>query len=143
MMKLSKNNPDVLPQIPRLVKLGDLRNQLRTQHNGLIRRRQFLLFASRRWEDAYFIDHGQFWQSVKDFDFEWKPRVVKMSRWPVCVTFRQDITTAILTFAIVQNSAGDGTIDLSHILFKFKGVDVDGNSMDASRDEYSGFSKIV
>ncbi|NTU50443.1 MAG: hypothetical protein HGA87_06160, partial [Desulfobulbaceae bacterium] len=48
-----------------------------------------------------------------------------------------------VTFSITQNSTGDGTIDLSHIVFKFKGVDVDGNSMDTYRDEYSGFSKIV
>ena len=68
---------------------------------------------------------------------------VSIAPMPICVTFRPDIATATVTFAITQNSTGDGTIDLSHILFKFKGVDVDGNSMDASRDEYSGFSKIV
>jgi len=62
---------------------------------------------------------------------------------PVSVTYRPDMATATVTFAITQNSSGTGTIDLSHILFKFKGVDVNGNAMDAARDEYSGFSKVV
>ena len=68
---------------------------------------------------------------------------VSIAPLPLRVTYRQDLATATVTFAITQNSTGDGTIDLSHIVFKFKGVDVDGNSMDTSRDEYSGFSKIV
>jgi Flp pilus assembly protein TadD len=68
---------------------------------------------------------------------------VSINPMPLSVSYRPDLATATLTFAIVQNSAGDGTIDLSHLLFKFKGVDVDGNSMDESRDQYSGFSKIV
>ena len=68
---------------------------------------------------------------------------VSIAPMPLSVTYRQDLATATVTFAITQNSTGDGTIDLSHIVFKFKGVDVDGNSMDTSRDEYSGFSKIV
>jgi tetratricopeptide (TPR) repeat protein len=68
---------------------------------------------------------------------------VSIAPLPLRVTYRQDLATATVTFAITQNSTGDGTIDLSHILFKFKGVDVDGNSMGTSRDEYSGFSKIV
>jgi len=68
---------------------------------------------------------------------------VSIAPMPLNVIYRPDLATARVTFSIVQNSTGDGTIDLSHILFKFKGVDVNGNSMDASRDEYSGFSKVV
>jgi len=68
---------------------------------------------------------------------------VSIAPMPVSVTYRPDMATATVTFAITQNTSGTGTIDLSHILFKFKGVDVNGNAMDASRDEYSGFSKVV
>jgi len=68
---------------------------------------------------------------------------VSIASMPVSVTYRPDMATATVTFAITQNSSGNGTIDLSHILFKFKGVDMNGNAMDTSRDEYSGFSKIV
>lgn len=68
---------------------------------------------------------------------------VSVHSMPLSVTYRPDIATATVTFAITQNASGDGTIDLSHILFKFRGVDVNGNSMDTSRDQYSGFSKIV
>lgn len=68
---------------------------------------------------------------------------VSIAPMPLSVVYRPDIATATVTFSIVQNSSGNATIDLSHILFKFKGVDVNGNSMDVSKDEYSGFSKIV
>lgn len=68
---------------------------------------------------------------------------VSIAPMPVRVTYRPDMATATVTFAITQNSSGNGTIDLSHIVFKFKGVDMNGNAMDTSRDEYSGFSKIV
>jgi Flp pilus assembly protein TadD len=68
---------------------------------------------------------------------------VSIAPMPLSVSYRPDLATARLTFSITQNSSGDGTIDLSHILFRFKGVDVNGNSMDVSKDEYSGFSKIV
>jgi Flp pilus assembly protein TadD len=68
---------------------------------------------------------------------------VNIAPMPLSVIYRPDLATAKVTFSITQNSSGDGTVDLSHIVFKFMGVDVNGNSMDASRDEYSGFSKIV
>ena len=69
--------------------------------------------------------------------------VVRIAPMPVSVIFRPDTATAKVTFAITQNASGDGTIDLSHIVFKFNGADVNGTSMDTSKDQYSGFSKIV
>jgi tetratricopeptide (TPR) repeat protein len=47
---------------------------------------------------------------------------------------------ATVTFRITQNSTADGTIDPSHIEFKFTGKDVYDNSMDADFDQFMGFS---
>ena len=47
---------------------------------------------------------------------------------------------AIVSFTIQQNSNADGTIDPSHIEFKFSGGDIYGNSMDTNFDQFMGFS---
>jgi Flp pilus assembly protein TadD len=62
---------------------------------------------------------------------------------PVHVTYDTEKNTAKVQFRISQNAAADATIDPAHIVFKFYGQDAYGKSMDASADEYSGFSKIA
>ena len=37
-----------------------------------------------------------------------------------------------------QNAAGNATIDPSHIVFKFSGIDAAGRQMDTSGDEIDG-----
>jgi hypothetical protein len=44
---------------------------------------------------------------------------------------------------VKQSSAGTGTIDPSHIMFKFRGEDIFGNAMATSADEFGGISQIV
>jgi tetratricopeptide (TPR) repeat protein len=68
---------------------------------------------------------------------------VKVTSAPVSVIYDPGSLTAKVTFSITQNAAGDGTIDLSHLVFRFKGTDGYGNMMDAAADEYSGVSEIV
>jgi tetratricopeptide (TPR) repeat protein len=68
---------------------------------------------------------------------------ISLSRMPVSVVYDPDLVTAKVTFKIAQNASGDGTIDLSHLVFKFKGEDIYGNTMDSSGDEYNRISKIV
>jgi tetratricopeptide (TPR) repeat protein len=68
---------------------------------------------------------------------------VRVSSTPVCVLYDPSTLTAKVTFSITQNANGDGTIDLSHLVFKFKGMDGYGNVMDTAADEYSGISQIV
>jgi hypothetical protein len=48
--------------------------------------------------------------------------------------------TATVAFTITQNETADGTIDPSHIVFKFNGEDVYGINMDSDHDEFSGWS---
>ncbi|MGC2062672.1 MAG: tetratricopeptide repeat protein [Thermodesulfovibrionales bacterium] len=62
---------------------------------------------------------------------------------PTRVVYDEDRQMATMTFRISQNASGNGTIDPSHIAFKFKGLDAYGKAMDPKADEYSGFSKIV
>ncbi len=62
---------------------------------------------------------------------------------PIRVQYDPDLLTAKVTFRITQNDSGDGTIDLSHLVFKFQGGDVYGNTMDPAADEYNRFSRIV
>jgi len=68
---------------------------------------------------------------------------VSLSPMPTNVIYDPDSLTATITFKITQNSTGDGTIDPSHLVFKFQGTDIYGNPMNTSADQYNRFSKIV
>ncbi len=59
------------------------------------------------------------------------------------MTYDADSYTATIGFTIHQNETADGTIDPSHIVFKFDGEDAYGVSMDEDADEYSGFSGVA
>jgi Flp pilus assembly protein TadD len=62
---------------------------------------------------------------------------------PMLIKYDEGAHIAEVTFRITQNSNADGTIDPSHIVFRFMGKDTYGNAMDPAADEYSGVSKIV
>lgn len=62
---------------------------------------------------------------------------------PVHVAFDTEKNMATVQFRISQNATANATIDPAHIVFKFYGQDAYGKSMDASADEYSGFSRIA
>ena len=68
---------------------------------------------------------------------------ITISPFPENIYWDEEGLTATVTFSIQQNANADGTIDPSHIVFKFSGEDVYGNSMDADFDEFMGFSGIA
>jgi len=68
---------------------------------------------------------------------------VTLPLFPESVYYDSLSQTATVTFAITQNSDANGTLDLSHIVFRFYGKDAYGNKMSPSADQYSGISKIV
>ena len=68
---------------------------------------------------------------------------VSFSYLPAGVIYDPDSFSADVTFKITQNSGGNGTIDPSHILFRFYGKDAYGKAMDLTADEYSGISQIA
>lgn len=68
---------------------------------------------------------------------------VVISPIPDNVVYDKKNMQATVTFTITQNSAADGTIDPSHIMFQFSGKDIFANAMDKKRDEYSFFTGIT
>ncbi len=65
---------------------------------------------------------------------------VTISPLPDNVYYDAEKFTATVSFKIQQNTTADGTIEHSHIEFKFSGKDVYDNSMDADFDQFMGFS---
>jgi tetratricopeptide (TPR) repeat protein len=65
---------------------------------------------------------------------------IKVPLYPIDVFYDEDAMTAKLRFRLNQNETADGTIDPSHIVFSFKGLDIDGNPLDADYDQFMGFS---
>jgi tetratricopeptide (TPR) repeat protein len=78
-----------------------------------------------------------------NFGFSIPDTEVAPKAYPDFVYYDDRNLTAKLTFSIQQNDAADGTIDPSHIVFKFNGEDVYGNKMNPDFDEYSGFSGVA
>jgi tetratricopeptide (TPR) repeat protein len=65
---------------------------------------------------------------------------VNLPPYPVSVIYDEENMTATVRFNLTQNADASGTIDPSHIVFSFKGIDNDGNQMDTQYDQYMGFS---
>jgi len=66
---------------------------------------------------------------------------VTLEPFPDYVVYDPEAYTATVGFTIRQNETADGTIDPSHIVFKFDGEDVHGVAMDPDGDQFSGFSR--
>jgi tetratricopeptide (TPR) repeat protein len=67
---------------------------------------------------------------------------VSVPTLPASVIYHPESFSADVTFKITQNDKADGTIDPSHIRFRFYGIDAYGKAMDLTADEYSGISEI-
>jgi tetratricopeptide (TPR) repeat protein len=67
---------------------------------------------------------------------------VRLTSFPDYVYYDSDALTATVHFSVEQNESADGTIDPSHIEFKFMGVDAWGLSMDEDADQFTGFSGV-
>ncbi|MGD8676481.1 MAG: hypothetical protein PVG81_11810, partial [Desulfobacterales bacterium] len=61
---------------------------------------------------------------------------------PVNVYYDAEEMTATVYFKIQQNATADGTIDPSHIEFRFAGKDIFGLKMNPDFDQFTGFSKV-
>jgi tetratricopeptide (TPR) repeat protein len=65
---------------------------------------------------------------------------IQLNPLPNNVYYDSKTYQATVTFTIQQNSTADGTIDPTHIEFKFSGKDAFGNKMDPRFDQFIGFS---
>ena len=77
-----------------------------------------------------------FGQSIPDTE-------ITLPSIPDYVLYDSLARTATVAFTVSQNATADGTIDPSHIVFKFNGEDVHGIEMDSDGDEFSGFSGVA
>ncbi len=68
---------------------------------------------------------------------------VALSPYPEHVLYDSESKTATIKFTLQQNASSDGTIDPSHIDFKFTGTDLGGLQMDPDHDQFTGFSGIA
>jgi tetratricopeptide (TPR) repeat protein len=68
---------------------------------------------------------------------------VTLPAFPTRITYDPQNLKAEVFFTVTQNSSANGTLDPSHIIFRFYGQDAYGNSMNLSRDEFGGISKII
>ena len=66
---------------------------------------------------------------------------ITLEPYPDYIIYDKDTLTATVGFTLRQNETADGTIDPSHIVFKFEGEDIYGVAMDESGDEFSGFTR--
>jgi tetratricopeptide (TPR) repeat protein len=78
-----------------------------------------------------------------NFDLPIPSTEVTIAQFPDTVAYDPLSLTAMVAFTIRQNDEADGTIDPSHIVFKFTGKDQDGNLIDPQADEFSGFSGMA
>jgi tetratricopeptide (TPR) repeat protein len=65
---------------------------------------------------------------------------IQLSSIPINVYYDAEEMTATVYFNIQQNATADGTIDPSHIEFRFSGKDIFGQKMNSDFDQYNGFS---
>ncbi|MDA8083978.1 MAG: tetratricopeptide repeat protein [Nitrospiraceae bacterium] len=86
---------------------------------------------------------GTYISNIYNFGMSVPATEVTLPLQPKSVVYNSDTRTASVTFTISQNAAGNGTIDPSHVSFKFLGEDTYGKTMDPKADEFSGFSTIV
>jgi len=59
--------------------------------------------------------------------------------FPTRITYNPIDKSATVYFPLSQDDTGSGTIDPSHLTFKFFGKDIAGKTMDQSADEFNGF----
>jgi len=68
---------------------------------------------------------------------------ITLSPFPDYVLYDSKTKSATVAFTVRQNEIAYGTIDPSHIVFKFNGEDAEGIDMDPDHDEFSGFSGVA
>jgi tetratricopeptide (TPR) repeat protein len=65
-------------------------------------------------------------------------REVTIPSSPTFVSYNPETRQANVTFSIQQNALGNATIDPSHLVFKFSGIDAAGRQMDTLADQIDG-----
>lgn len=77
-----------------------------------------------------------------NFGLSISPNEAKLLPIPDAVTWDADNLTATVYFTVAQNAGANGTIDPSHVEFKFSGKDIYGQKMNPKFDQFTGFSGV-
>ena len=102
--------------------------------------------------DASTVTSPAYWSIARAYgqtrggDYNWGlplPSTEVTTPTPVSIVYDEDSQTADVVFLLTQNASGSGTLDPSHLVFAFHGLDAYGEAMDPAADEYSGISLIV
>jgi len=80
---------------------------------------------------------------IYNYGFKIPTTEIQINPLPNNVYYDSETYQATVTFTIQQNSTADGTIDPTHIEFKFSGKDAFGQNMDPDFDQYLGFSGVA
>jgi len=72
----------------------------------------------------------------------YRPTDIPVPILPKSVSYNPATSEATVVFTLSQNNDKNGTIDPSHVVFKFMGKDAKGKVMDSSADEYDAFAKV-
>jgi hypothetical protein len=80
---------------------------------------------------------------IYNYGFKIPTTEIQVNPLPNNVYYDSETYQATVTFTIQQNSTADGTIDPTHIEFKFSGKDAFGQNMDPDFDQYIGFSGVA
>ena len=82
---------------------------------------------------------------AEDYNFgdEVPDTEITLNYYPNYVLYDRETSKATIGFTVRQNDTADGTIDPSHIVFKFNGESVFGVPMDEDADEFNGFSGVA
>lgn len=63
---------------------------------------------------------------------------VSIPKSPTFISYNPDTHQASVTFTVKQNATGTATVDPSHLVFKFTGIDAAGRQMDPASNEIDG-----
>ena len=147
---LAAYSPDFISTYGPGTKISDLNPSLAAPNSS----EDFTMhFVFSKAMDASTITSPAYWSITRAYgqtrggDYNWglppPPTEVTISPTPLNVVYDQDSQTADVEFRVTQNASGNGTIDPSHLVFAFHGLDAYGKAMDPAADEYSGISMIV
>jgi tetratricopeptide (TPR) repeat protein len=78
-----------------------------------------------------------------NFDQQIPDTEIRIPPFPEHVYYDAERLTATVYFILKQNESADGTIDPSHVEFKFTGKDSYGFTMNTQNDQFTGFSGVV
>ena len=136
-------------RMPRLTSLKSLDSYL---ENANATKKFTVVFQFDKEMDRFSVENRFNWKigralptgpgKAYNFGLPLEDTEVSLPSYPDHVYYDENTMMAQVQFTLTQNENADGTIDPSHVEFKFSGVDRWGLSMNEDYDQFTGFSGI-